>query len=90
MEFEKMSEFFTNRVAKVCQLNIKDSRDIANAMMQACQVAFPKYEDLKTQFIEASQKELLTNPSKFPELMDFRQSLHVQLRTRTEKKDNFR
>eukprot|EP00093_Oithona_nana_P008577 08577.XXX_88357_89994_1 [CDS] Oithona nana genome sequencing. len=90
MEYEKMREFFTNRVGKVCQLDVKDSSDIANAMMKACQVAFPKYADLKTRFVEASQKELLTNPGKFPELLDFRQSLHVQLRTKTEKKDNFR
>ena len=51
---------------------------------------FYKYAELKTRFVEASQKELLTNPGKFPELLDFRQSLHVQLRTKTEKKDNFR
>ena len=87
-----MSAFFANRDAKVCQLNLKESCDIANAMIKACQVAFPKYVDLKSQYVEANQKELLERqkPSKFPELYDLRQSLHQTLRENTEKKDNFR
>ena len=87
-----MSAFFAARVAKVCQLDLKKSFDIANAMIKACQAAFPKYEDLKTQYIQAYLKEMpdRQNLTKFPELYDLRQSFHQQLRANTGKKDNFR
>ena len=91
-----MSAFFARKVSKVCQLPLKESFEVSKCMVRACKEAFPKFhKDLKSKFTAAYEKENVKTGKKkgvikHPDLYEFRQSLHIQLKRKTTKKENFR
>ena len=90
-----MNAFFARKVSKVCQLPLKESFEVSKSMVRACKEAFPKFhKDLKTLFTAAYQKEYLKTgkqgATSHPDLYDLRQTLHIQLKKKTTKKEKFR